>query len=452
MKKSFSPKYFHRLRSVILLFLLFNITSCSKDWLDVKRDKTLVVPQNLDDYQALLDNTSYMNNFQTPYLGEISADDLSLSFNQWNTSSAIEHNAYIWSKDQKYSALPTGWFNAYQQVFCANIVLDGIEKSKEFKTEGNKYNNLKGSALFYRSWTFFQLAQVYCKTYQNEHATQDRGIPLRLDYDINIPIQKNNLEAVYKQILLDLKTAATLLPQKPLVKTRPSRPAVFALLAKTYLQMEDYKNSVLYADSCLQLYPELIDYKELSLSDDFPLKKLNQEVIFHSTMYATTALQNSVAQINQSLYQSYETDDLRKIAYFKTIDGRTVFKGSYDQSEYLFSGIATDEIYLIRAESALREGNKQIALNDLNKLLTMRYRKNALSQIVNIDTETLLIRILEERRKELLFRGIRWMDLKRLNKDARFKQTLKRALNNQIYELLPNDELYVLPFPSDVSQ
>jgi len=58
--------------------------------------------------------------------------------------------------------------------------------------------------------------------------------------------------------------------------------------------------------------------------------------------------------------------------------------------------------------------------------------------------------ILQERRKELVFRGLRWFDLKRLNKDPRFAVTLKRVIEDKEYILPPNDNKYLFPIPSAV--
>jgi starch-binding outer membrane protein, SusD/RagB family len=57
--------------------------------------------------------------------------------------------------------------------------------------------------------------------------------------------------------------------------------------------------------------------------------------------------------------------------------------------------------------------------------------------------------ILLERRKELLMRGLRWMDIKRLNKENR-NLVLKRIAGSQVFMLLPNDKYYALPLPTDI--
>ncbi|HEY0177744.1 MAG TPA: RagB/SusD family nutrient uptake outer membrane protein, partial [Pedobacter sp.] len=57
--------------------------------------------------------------------------------------------------------------------------------------------------------------------------------------------------------------------------------------------------------------------------------------------------------------------------------------------------------------------------------------------------------VLQERRKELIMRGIRWMDIKRLNKEGA-NITLTRKLNGNVYTLPANDLRFALPIPDDV--
>nr|WP_162988804.1 hypothetical protein [Pedobacter schmidteae] len=44
---------------LILSFLL--LSSCGKEWLDAKPDKSQVVPKSIKDFQVLLDNSALFN-------------------------------------------------------------------------------------------------------------------------------------------------------------------------------------------------------------------------------------------------------------------------------------------------------------------------------------------------------------------------------------------------------
>jgi hypothetical protein len=56
--------------------------------------------------------------------------------------------------------------------------------------------------------------------------------------------------------------------------------------------------------------------------------------------------------------QSYDSNDLRRSAFFRTVSGYMQFKGSYaSNATVFFSGLATDEMYLNRAEGKAWEGD-----------------------------------------------------------------------------------------------
>jgi hypothetical protein len=180
----------------------------------------------------------------------------------------------------------------------------------------------------------------------------------------------------------------------------------------------------------------------------YPFSIFNDEVIYHVIYNYPEILSNYISIVDSNLYRSYDANDLRKYLYFDTSDGNPRFKGGYDGYTD-FAGIATDEIYLIRAECYARTGDVAHAVADLNTLLSSRYKAGTFTPYKTTDASDALAKILTERRKELLYRGLRWTDLRRLNKDSRFAITLKRNLNGEIYTLPPNDVRYVYPIPDE---
>jgi starch-binding outer membrane protein, SusD/RagB family len=427
--------------------MLFMLLSCRKEWLETKPDKSLVVPTTLEDLQGLLDNTSYVFNQGVPALGQISCDDYYVSFENWQSLySNIERNAYTWATDLYEGNAVTDWMMPYQQIFYANYVLENIGNIIPGATTMAAWNNVKGTALFCRGFAFYNLATIFAKPYAAATATTDLGIPLRLTADINATSVRASVETTYQQIIEDMQAAAALLPAEPLFKTRPSKPAAYAVLARAYIDRKDYTNALLYADSALQLQHTLIDYNSIDITAAYPFPYFNTEVIYHTVFNYPQIIADYTCYVDSGLFRSYAPNDLRRYVLIDTSSGLPRFKGGYD-GYTVFAGLATDELYLLRAEANARLGNTAAALDNLNTLLVKRYKAGTYTELGSMDETALLPFIISERRKELLFRGLRWNDLRRLNKDPRFAITLTRDLNGTVHTLPPQDQKYVMPIP-----
>lgn len=434
---------------IILIAVATTFSSCMKSWLDAKPNKALVVPTSVADYQALLDNTNTMN-IQSPTLSMIGDGDYYVADAVYNSiGSPYERGAYLWAATNNfYGGQPNSdWIVAYQRILQANVALDGLRSLTTKSVSLSSYNNVKGSALFYRSWDFFNLSQEYCKEYNASTANLDLGLPLRLSSDVNIQLARASVQQTYDQITNDLLSAVELLPATPLYQTRPSKAAAFGLLARIFLSQENFGKALLYADSCLQLQSGLMDFNQLTPGAYDPgIPQFNKEIIYWAqlSMYATT--DNYVYIADSTLVQSYAANDLRNSIFFFTHAGHKAFWGTYIGDGYNnFGGMATDEMYLIRAECNARVGNTQAAMNDLNTLLKTRWKAGTYIDLTAANSNAALVLIVGERRKELCFRNLRWSDLRRLNKDAQFQTTLTRTTNGQVYSLAPNSPLYVLP-------
>lgn len=431
-----------------LILAIFLFCSCKKqnEWLDSKRQKADVVPKTLHDFQAILDNVDVMN--FTYSIASAGIDNFYFSFNSWQSKDAVVRNPYIWASDINQASV-LDWSSFYKIVMQSNVVLEGLDKIQISNSNTIEYRNIKGQALFFRAKAFFDLASIYAKPYSTTAST-DLGIPLRTASDVNVKFNRATVQQTYEKIILDLKEAELLLPVLSSNQTRPSKTATEALLARLYLSMEDYVNAGKYANIALTNKSDLIDFNTLTgfpwPMPDYPN---NSEIIFWSRS-ASAIGPFSGATVDANLFASYDVNDLRQKFYFN-LGGNIVFVGSYLGSlGYLFSGIATNEIYLIRAECNARNGNVSAALTDLNILLLNRWVSGTYINITTTNSDEALQKILDERRKELPFtESLRWDDLRRLNKDPRFAITLTRNLNGQIYSLPPNDKRYVWPIPLD---
>ncbi|GAA4326203.1 hypothetical protein GCM10023149_28870 [Mucilaginibacter gynuensis] len=440
-----------------LLFFLFAAAlgaGCGKDFLEKKPSKALLVPATPADFRALLDNNQVFN--YSPALTSLADGDLVVSdagFNGYGED--YERTSYTWAKEIFTGSPALDWSRPYQQVFYANIVLDGLNELKPATSAAAELNVIKGTALFYRAYAFFNLAQQFALPYRQETADADPGIPLPLSSPVVRQLPRASLAVTYDRILTDLREARRLLPSTAAYKSRPVTAAAFGMLARVNLAMENYAAAGRYADSCLELRSALIDYNTLNPTANRPfpsaLPNGNDEVIWYavdnSYSFATSA---SPTVADLAFYNSFHQDDLRKGLFFRPLgDGTFRFKGSYTGNIFNFSGLAADEIWLIRAECRARAGETAGALSDLNTLLEKRWLAGKFNPVTAADAEAALRKILEERRKELFRRGQRWSDLRRLNRYERLKVTLTRIIAGQTYTLLPESKRYVYPIPPE---
>lgn len=434
----------------ILLFLL-GIAACSEEFLDIKPDKKLVVPSTMDDMQALLDYFE-VHNANMPGMGELSSDDYYILYDRWNAmTSQYMKNGYIWAKEIWEGSTSIDWNNRYQQIFYANYVLEGLDKLNRNDDPAN-YDRLKGTAMFHRAFAFYQLAQEFCAPFDKSASNDNYGLPLRLSSDLNVHVSRATVKETYQQIVTDLLEAFNLLAENDSYKTRPVKAAASALLSRVYLTMQEYEKALSYAETTLSSNYKLIDFNSLKTSASYPMERFNHEVIFHSQMTQYTPLNSSRLIMDSTLSRSYESPDLRKVAWFKSSGGNYTFKGSYCGSTQFFNGLAVDECYLTKAECLARNGSVSEAITTLNSLLITRYKTGSFIPITVTSQQEALAVILKERRKELLFRGVRWTDLRRLNLDPPTASTLYRKLNGTVYKLEPCSPNYILPIADDVIQ
>ena len=265
----------NKLFILILLFSSVTLWSCKK-YLDAKPDKSLVIPTQVSQLQGLLDNNTMYSNY--PVTGAIADDNFYYTYSNWSSLDLNTRNIYVWNANADIS---TDYSNAYAHILNANVVLSVIDVLKDNASKQADRDNVKGSALFYRASNFYELAQLFAPQYSSSTANTGYGIPLKVSPNAEDVTTRSTVKETYDKIISDLKGAATLLPSTITYKTRPSKPAAYALLARTYLVMGEYDSSLKYAGLCLQLKNNLIDYNTISYSSSLPFKQLNDEVIFH---------------------------------------------------------------------------------------------------------------------------------------------------------------------------
>lgn len=446
---------------IIFLTIFINQLVGCKKYLNEPSSSKEAIPRTLKDLQAIL-NTPLNINQQACTLAEIAADDYYVTTDGWQAASSYSHPSivaeaynYIWDGNPFGPTINNSsqWEPTYVgPIVFANIVLDILPTITRDDENSQSWDQVKGEALFYRAFNFHSLAQVYCRPFSSTAST-DPGIVLRLDGNISATYTRASVEATYDQIIADLKLAASLLPVKSLYLASPNKAAAYAMLARTYLSMREYEQAGYYAEQSLKQYSVLLDYNMLVPVKIPAIPPFNREILFFNTsvfgqIYRSSALSSRVDSI---LYKSYHTDDLRKLLFFRPQGTAHRWMGSYAsnvEQAIVFNGLATDEIYLIHAESLVWADRIVEAMQSLNTLLVKRWRKDSFTALTAGSKDDALALIRAERRKELCFRGLRWSDLRRYNLEGA-NITLRRVVAGKTYTLPPNDPRWVMLIPLD---
>jgi hypothetical protein len=437
-------KKLHNLYACLIPVLVF--TGC-EGFLDAKPEQSLVVPTSLADAQALLDNTVVFN--MQPLIPYLAADEFRISDVGYNAlATQQERGSYIW-EDDPYGGQPVSdWVRPYQQVFYANVALETLEKYSG--TDTDEFNRLKGSALFLRAYAYHQLLQVFAIPFSRDGGnSQKMGIVLRDCADLNDLPRRASLQASYEHVIADLQKAVALLPDSVLPKTRPSKPAAMGLLSRVYLEMFDAQGAALQAEEALKRYGSQLDFNSLNTSLSRPFTPFNDEMIFYSALLTNGFMRSTETAVDEGLIESYAAEDVRKKAYFiERANGKFTFSKFISGTNVFFGGISVGELQLNAAEGFFRAGNEAKAREFLNSLLIMRYQTGSFEPL-DLEGQSLLDRIILERRKELIGRGLRWTDLRRLNQYDDSKISIRKVVSGTEYVLSPGSLKYAFPIPDE---
>lgn len=445
-------KHIIKLSAIPLLLLA---SACDK-FLDVV-PKGVVIPQTLEDYQALLsaplvvqrvsNNTNYVTD--EVFLPESGRPGAA----RWPGNHAIK--AYDF-EDEYYdeSENDADWNAAYTAIYTYNTIIDGISDNSEDDIQ--KKNVLKGEALVHRAYNFLTLVNQYAKHY-SATADTDLGVPLPLQPDINALLSRSTVKEVYTQVEKDLIEAVDLLPTTSTYTYRPNKAAALGTLARMYLYQGDWAKAYEYADETLKIFSFVYDYNTFSYADPsnrlgaligYPSAALEKKhIILYKYLISAGGFEfNFVMSDEQAAL--FEEGDLREVYgtndknyWGEVLPGVGVIenKGPYD---YDNAGITTQEMILIRAESAARLNNLPQALKDLNELRALRFTPEAFEPLESNDQSEVLDLVLNERRIELAFIGLRLADIKRLSMEGR-NIPIKRG--DVVIE--PNDPRLIFPIP-----
>ena len=369
------------------------------------KDKAGIEKGILGSYSAL----QYLSYYGRNYLiySDLAADNLSHPTDATNSDCAeVDNNAML----AENSAVSGLWASAYDGINVANNVIVKVPGMTDM-TDREK-NKALGELHFLRGLGHFSLLNYF------------GAIPIKIEPTVgvsNLDAGRDPVNEAYAQVKSDLTLASKYLQASASTKTRASKYAAIALLARVCLYSGDYDMAREKADSVIKYggYTLPGNYADVFASDG------SAETIFEIDF--TELDRNRIAEYNfpktlngrrevepdANLISAYEADDERKavsIAY----DGALAYANKYNDLSKGADNIIIlrlAEMYLIRAEAeaSLTGGNISSIRADIN---TIRNRAD-LGPTTATTAGELLLAIEQERRVEFAFEGHRWFDLVR---------------------------------------
>lgn len=436
---------------IVILFIATLLVSCDS-LVDVK-PKGFMIPETAADLRMMMDNVS--GNYTMPRPVTIGYDLIKFTGDQveYRDSESLEANAedvyayYMRDKrlieEHNYGDI----IYLYQLVALSNVVLDILPTTSDLSEK--ERNQIKGEALVHRAYAFLIMVNIHAQHYDINTASSDLGIPMPLNHDINMEIpERSTVKEVYDLIVEDLSEAINLTGELSDIRAIPSKASAHALLARTYLYMGDFDKAQTHASQALEssdfLY-NLEDYIAVDGSLNVPSRDFASKESFLHKEVSWEFKGSGKRFVSDDFWTMYETGDLRA-KYYQEEDGAY----HYVNFPETFSGILISEMLLIRAECNARKGNLALALQDINKIRAHRFTAADYTELASSDKEEVMNWVLRERKIELAWVGLRWFDMKRLNKEVEYQTTLTRTYKGKTIVFEPNSDLWVFPFPGNM--
>lgn len=377
------------------------------------------------------------------------------------------------------AAIQGAWQYLFAHITAANVVTDNIPPINDPSWDGtNRKAQILGEARFLRAMAYYWLVSEW------------GGVPIILSItnEGDFYPSRNSASEVYAQVIEDLKYADSVLPATPYKSQygRATKGAAEAMLAKTYAQMGDYTNCLIYCNKVINsgTYSLVTDFSKLwgaanknttesifeiqvpssgtpynffgpqlfcyVSSDGWPKRNLGSYDLVSAFKAAADTLARYKATFNwQVANASFNMpfnawDATAPVPFMNKLPDPNSWAGI---NNLVLMRLA--DIILLAAEANNQLGNAGPAATLLNQV-----RKRAgLANTTANSQSTLAMAILNERRLELVHEGARWNDL--LRADANGTLNLVTLMNSQVnshganlnYKMNSDKHQFVFPVP-----
>lgn len=441
-------QYKHNFFRLIVCCLV--ISGCD-NYLEIM-PKGVTLLTTVDDYDRWLNEETLARGISGTSAGRINylGDNVDL-VNITSPPTTISELVYIWALQfsTDMTADPVFWGEHYAKINQFNTVLLGVDQATG--GSASRVRSLKAEAFLGRALEYFYLLNLYGKPYDAATADQDLAVPFVTSNDVSQVVPpRSTVAEVYKQIIDDINIAIPdLSADNSSNRYRGSRAAAYSVLARIYFYTRNYPEAQRNAELALQQGNAIM----IDFNGDLPpssYTNLQPDVIYGRAMSLDVP-------VTLDFMRSFANDDLRVRMFYLNADNYTfTIRGSTTFLPHRMTpilqltntGTSVQEMKLIIAECAARSNDLPLALQQLDDVRKNRFATASYVRFESSDQEAVLQEVLKERRHELPFSGLRWFDMRRLDKENRM-QTVNRynAAGDLVASLPPGSDRYTLQIP-----
>jgi len=426
-------------------------TSCKKDYLETVPTTAVAASSVLE---SVANATAALNGIHR---------SMYMRYNDQGTfgfGSVMLYNDCL-GEDYVFSGQSNGWFltnyrwldhrnangNAYfpYQFFYriisnANVLIAGIDKTPGADVEKNA---IKGQALAYRGWAYFNLVQLYGRRFERGNANAGDGVPLVLTPTTE-PKPRASVAEVYKQVNDDLTAAENLLANaRPRAdKSNLNVNIVRGIIARVALTQQDWALAATKANQARQGFALMNGAQQLegfsnwsnpewmwgSSQIDDQTEFFTAFLAYISYNFNSTNIRTNPKCISRTLYNTMDATDVRRALWVPVpTAANSIVPPGGNRAPFMnqkfrakdFANSVGDmpymraaEMFLIEAEALARDGRDAQAATVFATFMASRVPGYVRPTATG---NALITLIMNSRRIELWGEGFRFLDLKRLN-------------------------------------
>jgi hypothetical protein len=399
-----------------------------------------------------------------------------LVFNTSASSGLLNEYKWISHRTATSTMLYYNYTFYYVIIGNANMIIANIDAASGSDTDKKI---IKGQALAYRAWAYFQMVQLFGERYVAGAANSSLAVPLVLVPSTEA-LPRSTVAQVYAQVNTDLDQAITSLTGY----TRANKSHLNINVAKGFkarvaLAQQNWADAIKFAQEARSGFTLMTNTQYLAGFNDYSnsewlwASKIQSDqtnyfysfFAYMSANYNSTVIRTSPKSINSTLYNTITATDVRKGLWDPTGTNTAFPIPNSASSRYRYMSrkfrvadvnlsigdvpyMRAAELYLIEAEAQARNANYPAAAAVLYTLAVNRDPSYVLSSQTGA---ALIDEIMTQRRVELWGEGFRFYDLKRTNTalnrtganhNATYANVLNVPAGDKTWQfLIPQDEI-----------